>query len=83
MKIHKIGAAKLVDDICDAIKEKSSTTEELIILRAYRDTDGTKHLEWWTTAMSSRVWAIGALTYLAYKVQFDSKGWDDDSEPDL
>lgn len=83
MKIHKIGNEKLVDDIIEAIQAKSDTTEEFIVLRAYRGTDGQKHLEWWTTAMSSRVWVIGALTYLAYKMQFDSKGWDDDSEPDL
>ena len=69
MKIHKIGTAKLVDDILADLLERADTTEELVVLRAYRDTaSGEKRLEWWTTAINSRVWTIGALTYLAHKM---------------
>lgn len=80
MNVHKIGHAKLIDDIIEALQKKADSTEELIVLRAYRGTDGVKRLEWWTTAISSRVWAIGALNYLAYKVERDSDGWDDDDD---
>ncbi|MEE9158946.1 MAG: hypothetical protein V3U60_11230 [Gammaproteobacteria bacterium] len=77
-KIAKIGNAKLIDEILAALEETADSTEELVVLRAYRDTEtGEKQLEWFTTRIESRVWIIGALNYLSYKMHNDSEGWDE------
>lgn len=81
MKIQKIGSAKLVQDILDSLQKKADITEELIVLRSHRDPKtGYKHLEWYSTALNSKIWAIGALTFLAYKLQDDSEGWPEDED---
>jgi hypothetical protein len=80
MDITKIGNAKIVDEVIDDLKARADTTEELVVLRVYRQKDGQRAIEWWTTKIDSRVWVIGALNYLAYKMQNDSEGWDEDDE---
>lgn len=69
MTIAKIGRSKNIENIINELKEAEGTTEELVVLRAYRDPEsGEKHLEWWSSVIDSRIWMIGALTYLANKM---------------
>ncbi len=42
--------------------------EELYVLRAYRDKDGVRQLEWFTTECESKVWSVGALHYVAHRL---------------
>ncbi len=60
---------------------KAKDTDELYVLRSYFDSNGVRHLEWYTTACESKIWSIGALHFLAHKLQMDSMGWED-PEPD-
>ena len=60
----------------------AKNTDELYVLRSYYDSDGVRHLEWFTTASESKIWSIGALHFLAHKLQMDSMGWDDPDEVD-
>lgn len=65
--IIKIGRAATVEGILNALND-CDDTQELYVLRAHRDENGIRHLEWWTTEADSRIWAVGALHYLAYKI---------------
>lgn len=66
--VIKIGQASRVQDILDQLNE-CSDTDELVVLRSYRDKEtGQRRLEWWTTAIDSRIWTCGALTHLANKI---------------
>lgn len=65
--IVKIGKAATVDSILESLND-CDNTEELYVLRAYRNEAGVRHLEWWTTESDSRIWAVGALHYVAHKI---------------
>lgn len=68
------------EKILKALNE-AKNTDELYVLRSYYDSDGVRHLEWYTTACESKIWSIGALHFLAHKLQMDSEGWEN-PEPD-
>lgn len=79
-KVHKIGNAKLVEEILEELHKKKDSTEELVVLRSYRDTEtGIRNLEWWSTELDSCIWTIGALNYLAIKMEKASSGWEDET----
>jgi len=65
--IVKIGKAATVESILESLSS-CDDTEELYVLRAYRDETGERQLEWWTTECDSRIWSVGALHYVAYKI---------------
>ena len=65
--IVKIGKAATVEVILESLND-CDDTEELYVLRAFRNKNGERHLEWWTTECDSRIWAVGALHYVAYKI---------------
>jgi len=50
--------------------------EELYVLRAYRDEDGVRQLQWFTTECESKVWSVGALHYVAHRLM----EWENDEE---
>lgn len=71
------------DNIVDAlVKHRAEgTTDELYVLRSYYDKDGTRKLEWYTTACESRIWSVGALYYLAHKLMEGGGGyWEADED---
>jgi len=72
--VVKIGKAATVEGILNSLNDRDDT-EELYVLRAYRNENGVRHLEWWTTECDSRIWSVGALHYVAHKIMESS---DDD-----
>lgn len=62
--------------------QRDGTTEELYVLRAYRvKGEDDRQLEWFTTECKSKIWSIGALHFLAHKLQETSEGWDEPPDP--
>ncbi len=50
------------------VDSERSDAEELYVLRAYKDENGVRQLEWYTTECDSKVWSVGALHYLAHRL---------------
>jgi len=65
--VIKIGRAATVEGILKSLNDRDDT-EELYVLRSYRKENGERHLEWWTTECDSRIWTVGVLHYVAYKI---------------
>lgn len=80
-KVVNIHPPTIAENIVTSLQESAGTTEELYVLRAYRNEDGERALEWLTTACESRIWSVGALYYIAHKIMDGAGGyWAEDED---
>ena len=68
--VHHIGRSNSVLNILDQLREAAGT-EELIAIRSYRDENGERQMAWYYSPLESRLWAAGALLFVANRIQND------------
>ena len=67
MTVIQFNRSTAPEELIETLGERGDT-EELYVLRVYRDKDGERQLEWFTTEAESKIWAVGALHLLAHKI---------------
>lgn len=81
--VVNINPPTVIENILDALNEKVKKDDELYVMHCRTDPDtGERYLNWYTSACSSRLMAIGALTYLTHKLMEGNDNYDEDFDED-